>query len=609
MRRSAFVLALVAPALILLFFWLRPDLDPVIRVPALHFYIVSFTALSATVVSFLLVAALGAVARPRHVLAAVAFAVMGSLFSVHGLTTPGAIIPATHPAVPAVSLSSWLTLFSGGLIFAMTGLDHPRQNTQRFLLRVVFMAALGIMLFIAVVVTVPHWLGALEASAAPWHRRVLFLFSFAVWALAAVQLFQIWRETGNRIDGTLALVAALLTQATLSMHLFPLWNLSWWMYHFLLLGSFLLTVYVLFTTYERAREFRLSHYFLAAASILTVLLALVASYLFSAFVESLLAGAGSVADGLATAAAQAQTAQLTDTVIRARTTGLLIAAGTMGLLFMLLWLVVRRADRIILSRNEELAAAYRELRKAEAMRDDLAQMIVHDLRTPLTAILTSLGLLKRLSPEARAKNQERVIERTTRAAERLDKMIDDILLVSKIEKGELDLRKKTVRLSNLLSQQLDPYYLQARAEDKTLQLRCPPELEASLDPRLTGRVLENLVSNAFKYTKAGGHVSVTARGSNGTLSMSVADDGEGIPDEYKEAIFRKFSQAPVSSGAPARKGTGLGLAFCRLAIEAHGGKIWVVDAPGGGSEFRIELPREDALPQRHYERTFENPAP
>ncbi|MFW6097136.1 MAG: sensor histidine kinase, partial [Chloroflexota bacterium] len=240
---------------------------------------------------------------------------------------------------------------------------------------------------------------------------------------------------------------------------------------------------------------------------------------------------------------------------------------------------------------------------------DLSHMIVHDLRTPLTVILTSLSLLQRLSPEKRVENQERVIERTTRAAERLDKMIDDILLVSKIEKGELELRKKTVRLSNLLSQQLDPYYLQARAEEKTLELRCPPELEASLDPRLTGRVLENLVSNAFKYTMAGGHISVTARGSNGSLSMSVADDGEGIPDEYKEAIFRKFSQAPGRTGAPARKGTGLGLAFCRLAIEAHGGKIWVVDAPGGGSEFRIELPREEALPQRHYERTIEDSAP
>lgn len=608
MRRSAVVLALVAPALILVSFWLRPDLDRVIRVPLLHFYIVSFTSLSATVVSFLLVSALGAVARPRHVLAAVAFAVMGSLFSVHGLTTPGAIIPASHPAVPAVSWSSWLTLFSGGVIFSMAALDRPGGYSRRFMLRFVFVAAMGVMLFVSLVVTAPQWLGVIEANAAPWHRRVLFLFSFAVWALASVQFFQTWRETGNRIDGTLALVAALLTQATVSMHLFPLWNLSWWLYHFILLSSFLLTAYVLFATYEQAREFRLSRYFLAAASILTVLLALVASYLFTEFVErSLLGASGEV--GLAGVAAQLETAQLTETVIRARVIGLMIAAGTMGLLFTVLWLVVRRADRIIVSRNEELAVAYRDLRKAETMRDDLTQMIVHDLRTPLTAILTSLGLLGRMSAEKRAEHRERVIDRTRRAAERLDRMIDDILLVNKMEKGELDLRIQPVKLASLLSQQLDPYYLQADAEEKTLELHCPAELMASLDPRLTGRVLENLVSNAFKYTAAGGRISVAAAGRNGTVAMTVTDDGEGVPDEYKERIFGKFSQAPGADGRPLRKGTGLGLAFCRLAIEAHGGKIWVVDAPGGGSEFRIELPREEALPQRHYETKLEDSTP
>lgn len=725
MRRPVILLALFAPALILLFFWLRPDIDPTFRLPLLHFYIVTFTSLAATVVSFLLVAALGSVARPRHVLGAVAFAIMGSLFSVHGLTTPGALIPATHPAVPAVSLSSWLTLFSGGVVFALAALDRPRVRSQRFLLRFVFAAAVGIMLFIAVVVVAPQLLGMLEDGAAPWHRRVLFFFSFAVWALAAVHLFRTWQETRNHIDGALALVAGLLAQATISMHLFPLWNLSWWMYHFVLLGSFLLTTYVLFTTYEQARTFRLSRYYLAASSILTALLALVASFLFSQFatgaftdeiardtvttLETFIADtAGQIAPGSSTdevhrlfagrlgvvpadaaavydleghrlfshnsdssyyavgshgplwqrvlrgetvvnivpptaqngngegygateasdhyvaygyqalgSSAEPSGVLVTETalprlagaIMRARTMGLLIAAATMGSLFMMMWLVVRRADGIIVSRNKELALAYRDLREAETMRDDLTHMIVHDLRTPLTAILTSLGLLERIPAETRAIHQNRIIERTRYAAERLDKMIDDILLVSKIEKGELELHKQTVSVANLLSQQLDPYYLQATAEEKTLELECPSELQASLDPRLTGRVVENLVSNAFKYTKPGGRIRVMARNRNGTVAMSVSDDGEGVPDTYKEAIFRKFSQAPPGHADQTRKGTGLGLAFCRLAIEAHGGKIWVVDAPGGGSEFRIELPREDSLQQRQYETTSEDTAP
>lgn len=542
--------------------------------------------MAGTVVSFLLIAALGSVARPRHLLAAVAFAVMGSLFSVHGLTTPGAIIPATHPAAPAVSWASSLTLFSGGVIFAIAALDRPRGFSAAFMLRFIIASAFAVMLFISVVIVAPFILGSIEQSLAPWHFRALFLFSFLVWLFAAVQLTRTWRETGDRIDGALALGAGLLTQATISMHLFTLWHLSWWLYHFLLLDSFLLAAYTLFTEYEQAREFRLSRYFLAAAAIMTVLLGLVAAYLFSGFTESLLATELGSAVALA-----GDEAPLTDIVVRARSTGLLIGLGTMGLLFMALWLVVRRADGIITTRSQELAAAYRDLRRAEGMRDDLSHMIVHDLRTPLTAIITSLSLLQRMAPNMRASAQDRIVGRATRAAERLDAMIDEILMVSKMEKGELRLRREKVMLEPLLKQQLDPYFLQASAEEKMLCLDCPVELDACLDPALTGRVVENLVSNAFKYTARGGHIRVAATAANGTLTMSVTDDGDGVPDAYKEQIFGKFSQVPEQEGRPVRKGTGLGLAFCRLAIEAHGGRIWVQDAPGGGSDFKVIIPR------------------
>ncbi|HZD10369.1 MAG TPA: HAMP domain-containing sensor histidine kinase [Candidatus Binatia bacterium] len=592
MRRPAIVLVLIAPAAILFFFWLRPDLDTAIRVPVLHFYVVTFTSLSATVVSFLLIVALGSVARPRHVLAAVAFAVMGTLFSIHGLTTPGAIIPATHPAVPAVSWSAWLTLFSGGVIFAIAGMDRPQGLSPRFLIHFIIAAAVGVMLYISVVLTVPQWLGAIEANAAPWHRRLLFIFSFGVWLLAAIQLFRTWRETRQPIDGTLTLVAGLLAQSTVSMHVFPLWNLSWWLYHLLLLGSFLLTATILFSAYEHAREFRLVRYFLAASAILTVLLALVASFLFSEFAEHVLTTMGSSAASAAVSGYGLDTTDVTEAVMRARSTGLLIATVTMGVLFTVLLLVVRRADAIITARSKQLAVALRDLRQAEVMRDDLTHMIVHDLRTPLTAILTSLGLLKRLPPDASGENRVRIVDRTVSAAQRLDKMIDEILMVSKMEKGELHPRREPVSLPQLLAQQLDPYYLQATAEDKTLDVACAEELQASIDPMLTGRVLENLLSNAFKYTSRGGHITVSAQGQNGVLTMHVRDDGEGIPDAYKEQIFGKFNRVPEMAGRPVRKGTGLGLAFCRLAVEAHGGTIWVQDAPGGGSEFIMKMPRE-----------------
>ena len=115
--------AFLAPALVLLWFYLQPHLDVSINAPLLHFYIVTFTTFSAAVVSILLSATLRDIAQPRHYLAALAFAVIGVIFFAHGLATPGALIGYFHPAVV---WSSWLTLFGGGVIFALAGLDGER---------------------------------------------------------------------------------------------------------------------------------------------------------------------------------------------------------------------------------------------------------------------------------------------------------------------------------------------------------------------------------------------------------------------------------------------------------------------------------------------------
>lgn len=159
--------------------------------------------------------------------------------------------------------------------------------------------------------------------------------------------------------------------------------------------------------------------------------------------------------------------------------------------------------------------------------------------------------------------------------------------VSKIESGELSPQRQEVAVVDFLEKHLDPFLLRASSEEKKLAVECPPQLTAYLDPALTGRVLENLVGNAFKYTERGGKIAVSAVGGNGTFRMSVCDDGPGVPDDFKECIFDKFGQVPGSTN---RKGSGLGLAFCRLVVEAHGGQIWVEDAPGGGSDFRVRIP-------------------
>ncbi len=245
------------------------------------------------------------------------------------------------------------------------------------------------------------------------------------------------------------------------------------------------------------------------------------------------------------------------------------------------------------SQRRELEQAYADLRQAEALRDDLTRMIVHDLRSPLTVIISSLHLLGqpgKYAPSADAAG--RWLDRARTASQRMLGMISDLLEVSKLEAGELQLKRAPLLLPALLAEKEDGYRSQAARDNRTFEVRVRPGLpHVMADAELIGRVIDNLVSNAFKYTEPGGRIELQLEGDGQGLIARVRDDGMGIPAEYRERIFEKFVQVTdPQTGAPVRKGTGLGLAFCRMVVEAHGGRIWVDSAPGQGSTFVFVLP-------------------
>ncbi len=282
MTKKLFILfTLFLPAYGLIFFKLQPQADLTVNVPLFHFYIVTFTTFSAAVISLLLVSSLGAEARPRHILVAAAFAVIGGVFFSHGLATPNALIDHAHPAV---SWSAWLTLFGGGLLFAIAGLDGANGLPRWISVRVVIYCAVsGVLIYSGVAAFAPDLLTQLEKFDAPPIRLIIFSMSLAFWLFAAFRLWRVWLASRNRVDGILAFIAFWLAIATVSMHQFPRWNLSWWLYHVTLLISFLIATYVLVLEYEQIRQFRLARYYLAASLILTALLALAASALFTQF--------------------------------------------------------------------------------------------------------------------------------------------------------------------------------------------------------------------------------------------------------------------------------------------------------------------------------------
>jgi signal transduction histidine kinase len=179
-----------------------------------------------------------------------------------------------------------------------------------------------------------------------------------------------------------------------------------------------------------------------------------------------------------------------------------------------------------------------------------------------------------------------------RSCEQMLGLVNSLLDIAEMESGKMDIAAKPLSITQLCQELIATYVQFANDAGIILNSRIPEEMPAfSGDEEKLQRVFSNLIDNALKFTPAGGRVDISLRSLPDTLEISVADTGPGVPAEFKESIFERFSQIPTSGGR--RRGTGLGLTFAKLAVEAHRGRIWVEDNPGGGSVFRIHLPLEN----------------
>lgn len=232
-----------------------------------------------------------------------------------------------------------------------------------------------------------------------------------------------------------------------------------------------------------------------------------------------------------------------------------------------------------------------ERKELEQARDSLMHTIIHDLRSPLTSLNTALRMiaLEQMDPEL----QQRMVGIAQNSVNRMSMLVNSILDVNRMESGQMPLERGATCLAELVAEVI---HLQMPLAD-LCQLRLTDQVPDDLstvwvDDGLISRVLQNLVDNAIKFTPAGGEICVTAchRPESGQVHVSVIDSGPGIPPEMQERLFNKF----VTSDIPGR-GTGLGLVFCRLAVEAHGGRIWVESEPGKGTTFTFSLPTTNNL--------------
>jgi NtrC-family two-component system sensor histidine kinase KinB len=215
----------------------------------------------------------------------------------------------------------------------------------------------------------------------------------------------------------------------------------------------------------------------------------------------------------------------------------------------------------------------------------------HELRTPLTSMSMSLELLLESAADKLNEDERRLVQTAEEDVARLRALVNDLLDLSKIEAGRMPMEFDRVAADRLIGHVLSLFEEQAR--ERTVELTSDfgeslPEIWA--DANKIAWVLTNLISNALRYSPAGGRIEITGHAIGRFVHFSVTDEGPGVPLEYQTKIFDKFVQVRDDQ---MRSGSGLGLAICREIVKAHGGTIWVDSVEGQGSRFTFTIPAAD----------------
>jgi PAS domain S-box-containing protein len=253
--------------------------------------------------------------------------------------------------------------------------------------------------------------------------------------------------------------------------------------------------------------------------------------------------------------------------------------------------------RDLAAHNEELALRNLQVERANRLKTEFLASMSHELRTPLHTVIGFSELLGEELQGPLNDKQKRFVHHIHRDSLHLLELINDILDLSKIEAGKIELRPEPLDLAALVEEALSSIRSLGQAKSLAIETHIASMSPVQADPLRIKQILVNLLSNAVKFTPAGGRIDIEAGPVEDFVEISVADTGVGIPQHEHEAIFDMFHQAGATTKG-VREGTGLGLAITRRLVEQHGGRITVSSEPGKGSRFTFTIPAQTRPQER-----------
>ena len=229
--------------------------------------------------------------------------------------------------------------------------------------------------------------------------------------------------------------------------------------------------------------------------------------------------------------------------------------------------------------------------ETERLRNSLLSSVSHDLRTPLAAITGAATTILESGAHLDTQTQRELLESVRDEAERLNRLVQNLLEMTKLESGALQLRKDWHPMEEVIGAALSR--LGKRLAGRRVTTRVPPNLPlVAIDDVLIEQVLVNLLDNALKYTPPGSPIDIIATATDRSVTVEIADRGPGLPPGEEDKVFEKFYRGQSAGD----RGAGLGLAICLGVVRAHGGRMWAQNLPGGGVAFLFTLPFTEAPP-------------